>query len=62
MTFENSVNESQFLLKFVRPIYEAVFGVGTLDGYTWRKLAHVIEFFILGVFASLLALILVKLL
>lgn len=62
VTFENSVNESQFLLKFVRPIYEAVFGVGTLDGYTWRKLAHVIEFFVLGVFASLLALILVKLL
>ena len=57
MAFEDSVRESQFLLQFVKPVYEAVFGSGALDGYTWRKAAHVIEYFVLGVFASLLTLL-----
>ena len=58
--FEASVRESQFLLPLIRPFYEAIFGVGSLDGYTWRKLAHGIEFFVLGVLSGLLAVLVAK--
>ena len=60
MEFEASVRESQFLLPLIRPIYEAIFGPGSLDGYTWRKLAHGLEFFGLGVLSGLLAVLVVK--
>lgn len=58
--FETSVRESQFLLPLMRPFYEAVFGTGSLDGYTWRKLAHGLEFFVLGVLSGLLAVLVAK--
>ena len=58
--FEASVRESQFLLPLIRPFYETIFGAGSLDGYTWRKLAHGIEFFVLGVLSGLLAVLVAK--
>lgn len=58
--FDTSVRESQFLLPLVRPFYEAIFGPGSLDGYTWRKLAHGLEFFVLGVLSGLLAVLVAK--
>lgn len=62
LSFDNSVKESQFLLIYVKPYYDAIFGYGALNGYTWRKVAHIIEYFMLGLLTWLFALLLSKLL
>lgn len=58
---EQSNSDSMFFVRFVEPIFDAVFGEGVVDAnFVVRKCAHVLEFMCLGVLSAVSAILFEK--